>query len=92
MNSVTCLKPHPPEHFCMYRQLASLLGWKFRVNIFCVLISGSSISPIIQSNTPIVGIRTDTAKALWAITLLYALRSEDHIFFVPLKYSLKTLY
>ena len=52
----------------------------------------SLIPSIIQSNIPIVGIRTGTAKALWAITLLYALNSEDHIFFVQVKYSFETLY
>ena len=51
----------------------------------------SLISPIVQSNTPIVGIKTGTAKALWAITLLYALSSEDHIFLVRVKYSFETL-
>ena len=48
----------------------------------------SLISPIVQSNTPIVGIRTGTAKTLWVITLLYALNLEDHVFLVRVKCDL----
>ena len=51
----------------------------------------SIISLIKQSNTPIVTIREVTVKALLAITLLCALSSEDHIFFVRIKYSFETL-
>ena len=58
---------------------------------FCVLITMSIISLIKQSNTPIVTIREGTVKALLAITLLCALSSEDHIFFVRIKYSFETL-
>ena len=58
---------------------------------FLVLISVCLISSIVESVIAVVGVIIGTAKLLCAITLLKLDNSEDHIFRILLRYSLKAL-
>ena len=59
--------------------------------IFLVVISRFSISRIVQSKIPNVGVSVGRAKVLWARCLFYALSSLLHIFRTLFLYSVVTL-
>ena len=69
------------------------MNLKFPVTLssFRVLTSISLSSCSDQFRRPNVGVRIGTAKVLWAICLLQAESSDDHIFFTLLRYSFLAL-
>ena len=83
------VKPLPPFLGSAYNLFTSLAGCNppVIVIVFLVMMSRSSISFLVQSRIPTVGVMIGTAKMLCTVTLICPLTSKFQIFLTLFLYS-----